>query len=138
MNYFTIGTSWINFDDVEAIRAKVSYAKKKGTLATSRGKSYLMITGYFQAAIILLTVIRRPSSQSHRRGVAISELLSLTDHVIGSSSPVSYIVASSSPLSLRHKTHDYPLSLLHIIVIPSLSPSASLLSHHHRSHRSVS
>ncbi|KAJ0030082.1 hypothetical protein Pint_14766 [Pistacia integerrima] len=31
-NYFTIGTSWINFDDVEAIRAKVSYAKKKGLL----------------------------------------------------------------------------------------------------------
>ncbi|KAJ0031800.1 hypothetical protein Pint_14748 [Pistacia integerrima] len=32
VNYFTIGTSWINFDDVEAIRAKVSYAKEKGLL----------------------------------------------------------------------------------------------------------
>ncbi|XP_031264314.1 class V chitinase-like [Pistacia vera] len=32
VNYFTIGTSWINFDDVEAIKAKVSYAKEKGLL----------------------------------------------------------------------------------------------------------
>ncbi|KAJ0029865.1 hypothetical protein Pint_14615 [Pistacia integerrima] len=30
--YCTIGTSWIGFDDVEAIRAKVSYAKEKGQL----------------------------------------------------------------------------------------------------------
>ncbi|KAK4856692.1 hypothetical protein QYF36_020161 [Acer negundo] len=32
VNYCTIGTSWIGFDDVEAIRAKVSYAKEKGLL----------------------------------------------------------------------------------------------------------
>ncbi|KAM5548141.1 cysteine-rich receptor-like protein kinase 7 [Rosa sericea] len=32
VNYCTIGSSWINFDDVEAIRAKVSYAKKMGLL----------------------------------------------------------------------------------------------------------
>ncbi|KAJ9141186.1 hypothetical protein P3X46_031754 [Hevea brasiliensis] len=32
VNYFTIGTLWINFDDVEAIGTKVSYAKTKGLL----------------------------------------------------------------------------------------------------------
>ncbi|KAJ0031894.1 hypothetical protein Pint_14666 [Pistacia integerrima] len=32
MNFFTTGTNWINFDGVEAIRAKVSYAKEKGLL----------------------------------------------------------------------------------------------------------
>nr|GEU86008.1 putative cysteine-rich receptor-like protein kinase 35 [Tanacetum cinerariifolium] len=32
INYFTFGSSWVGFDDVEAIRAKVSYAKEKGLL----------------------------------------------------------------------------------------------------------
>ncbi|GMN30037.1 hypothetical protein TIFTF001_049580 [Ficus carica] len=32
VNFCTIGQSWFNFDDVEAIRAKVSYAKKMGLL----------------------------------------------------------------------------------------------------------
>ncbi|KAK0601475.1 hypothetical protein LWI29_024598 [Acer saccharum] len=32
VNYFTIGTSWIAFDDVESIQFKVSYAKQKGLL----------------------------------------------------------------------------------------------------------
>ncbi|GLT62605.1 hypothetical protein SLA2020_352270 [Shorea laevis] len=32
VNYFKVGSNWINFDDVEAIKAKVSYAKAKGLL----------------------------------------------------------------------------------------------------------
>ncbi|PWA69659.1 Chitinase II [Artemisia annua] len=32
INYFTFGSSWVGFDDVEAIRAKVAYAKEKGLL----------------------------------------------------------------------------------------------------------
>ncbi|KAK0579129.1 hypothetical protein LWI29_021523 [Acer saccharum] len=32
VNYLTMGTSWIAFDDVEAIQSKVSYAKEKGLL----------------------------------------------------------------------------------------------------------
>ncbi|XP_021672336.2 probable LRR receptor-like serine/threonine-protein kinase At5g37450 isoform X2 [Hevea brasiliensis] len=32
VNYFTIGSIWINFDDVEAIRTKISYAKTKQLL----------------------------------------------------------------------------------------------------------
>ncbi|XP_031284791.1 putative cysteine-rich receptor-like protein kinase 16 [Pistacia vera] len=32
VNFFTSGTNWINFDGVEAIRAKVSYVKEKGLL----------------------------------------------------------------------------------------------------------
>ncbi|KAK2663214.1 hypothetical protein Ddye_001788 [Dipteronia dyeriana] len=32
VNYFTMGTSWIAFDDVESIQYKVSYAKEKGLL----------------------------------------------------------------------------------------------------------
>ncbi|TXG66874.1 hypothetical protein EZV62_008149 [Acer yangbiense] len=32
VNYCTVESSWIGFDDAEAIRAKVSYAKKKGLL----------------------------------------------------------------------------------------------------------
>ncbi|TXG49060.1 hypothetical protein EZV62_024935 [Acer yangbiense] len=32
VNYFTMGTAWIAFDDVESIQYKVSYAKKKGLL----------------------------------------------------------------------------------------------------------
>ncbi|KAL6223764.1 hypothetical protein ACLB2K_002622 [Fragaria x ananassa] len=32
MNYCTIGSSWFNFDDVEAIKTKVSYAKEMGLL----------------------------------------------------------------------------------------------------------
>lgn len=32
VNYCTIGSIWINFDDVEAIRAKISYAKEMGLL----------------------------------------------------------------------------------------------------------
>lgn len=32
MNYWSIGTIWIGFDDVEAIRDKISYAKKKKLL----------------------------------------------------------------------------------------------------------
>ncbi|XP_024182841.1 cysteine-rich receptor-like protein kinase 7 isoform X1 [Rosa chinensis] len=35
VNYCTIGSSWIDFDDVEAISAKVSYAKKMGLLGYS-------------------------------------------------------------------------------------------------------
>ncbi|XP_050374853.1 putative cysteine-rich receptor-like protein kinase 20 [Argentina anserina] len=35
VNYCTIGSSWINFDDVEAIRVKVSFAKKMGLLGYS-------------------------------------------------------------------------------------------------------
>lgn len=35
VNFCTIGRSWFNFDDVEAIRAKVSYAKKMGLLGYS-------------------------------------------------------------------------------------------------------
>ncbi|KAJ0045366.1 hypothetical protein Pint_05398 [Pistacia integerrima] len=31
-NYWSKGTTWIGFDDVEAIRAKVSYAKEKKLL----------------------------------------------------------------------------------------------------------
>ena len=29
MNYCIIGSTWITFDDVESIRAKISYAKQK-------------------------------------------------------------------------------------------------------------
>ncbi|GJS47590.1 chitinase II [Tanacetum coccineum] len=32
INYFNFGSSWVGFDDVEAIRAKVAYAKEKGLL----------------------------------------------------------------------------------------------------------
>ncbi|KAG7942628.1 hypothetical protein I3843_16G113300 [Carya illinoinensis] len=32
VNYCTFGLTWINYDDVQAIRAKVSYAKQKGLL----------------------------------------------------------------------------------------------------------
>ncbi|KAF5445726.1 hypothetical protein F2P56_034756 [Juglans regia] len=32
VNYCTFGLTWINYDDVEAIRAKVSYVKQKGLL----------------------------------------------------------------------------------------------------------
>ncbi|PWA35293.1 Chitinase II [Artemisia annua] len=32
INYFTFGSLWVGFDDVEAIRAKVAYAKEKGLL----------------------------------------------------------------------------------------------------------
>ncbi|XP_035541725.1 class V chitinase-like [Juglans regia] len=32
VNYCTVGLTWINYDDVEAIRAKVSYVKQKGLL----------------------------------------------------------------------------------------------------------
>lgn len=35
VNYCTIGSIWINFDDVEAIRAKISYAKEMGLLGYS-------------------------------------------------------------------------------------------------------
>ncbi|KAK2650768.1 hypothetical protein Ddye_018257 [Dipteronia dyeriana] len=35
VNFFTIGQTWINFDSVEAIRAKVSFAKEKGLLGYS-------------------------------------------------------------------------------------------------------
>lgn len=35
VNYFTMWPVWINFDDVEAIRAKISYAKTKGLLGYS-------------------------------------------------------------------------------------------------------
>jgi GH18 family chitinase len=32
VNYFTAASTWVNFDDVEAIKEKVSYAKKNGLL----------------------------------------------------------------------------------------------------------
>jgi GH18 family chitinase len=32
VNFCTIGPTWINYDDVEAIRVKISYAKQKGLL----------------------------------------------------------------------------------------------------------
>ncbi|KAG6739887.1 hypothetical protein POTOM_057505 [Populus tomentosa] len=32
VNYFVVGSTWINFDDVETVRAKISYAKEKGLL----------------------------------------------------------------------------------------------------------
>lgn len=32
VNYFTVASTWVNFDDVEAIKEKVSYAKKNGLL----------------------------------------------------------------------------------------------------------
>ncbi|KAJ6857402.1 hypothetical protein NC651_038950 [Populus alba x Populus x berolinensis] len=32
VNYFVAGSTWINFDDVETVRAKISYAKEKGLL----------------------------------------------------------------------------------------------------------
>ena len=32
MNYFVAGSTWINFDDVETVRTKISYAKEKGLL----------------------------------------------------------------------------------------------------------
>ncbi|XP_027177136.1 cysteine-rich receptor-like protein kinase 10 isoform X1 [Coffea eugenioides] len=35
VNYCTIGSFWIGFDDVEAIKTKVSYAKEKGLLGYS-------------------------------------------------------------------------------------------------------
>ncbi|XP_024638000.2 cysteine-rich receptor-like protein kinase 19 isoform X2 [Medicago truncatula] len=35
VNYFTVESTWVNFDDVEAIKEKVSYAKKNGLLGYS-------------------------------------------------------------------------------------------------------
>lgn len=32
VNYFSTGSVWIGFDDVEAIRTKISYAKEKRLL----------------------------------------------------------------------------------------------------------
>ncbi|KAL5772844.1 hypothetical protein ACOSQ2_012768 [Xanthoceras sorbifolium] len=35
VNYCTFGTNWISFDDVDAVRTKISYAKKRGLLGYS-------------------------------------------------------------------------------------------------------
>ncbi|KAB2618777.1 cysteine-rich receptor-like protein kinase 4 [Pyrus ussuriensis x Pyrus communis] len=35
VNYCTVGSTWINFDDVEAIRAKIAYVKAKKLLGTN-------------------------------------------------------------------------------------------------------
>jgi GH18 family chitinase len=35
VNYFTVASTWVNFDDVEVIKEKVSYAKKNGLLGYS-------------------------------------------------------------------------------------------------------
>ncbi|XP_038699714.1 receptor-like protein kinase THESEUS 1 [Tripterygium wilfordii] len=32
VNYFIFGSTWINFDDVETVKAKISYAKEKGLI----------------------------------------------------------------------------------------------------------
>nr|POF02784.1 g-type lectin s-receptor-like serine/threonine-protein kinase [Quercus suber] len=40
MNYCIIGSTWINFDDVESIRAKISYAKQKNL----RGYNVFMVS----------------------------------------------------------------------------------------------
>ena len=35
VNYCIIGSNWIGFDDVEAIRAKIAYVKEKKLLGTN-------------------------------------------------------------------------------------------------------
>ncbi|KAF5749541.1 wall-associated receptor kinase-like 5 isoform X1 [Tripterygium wilfordii] len=35
VNYFTVGTTWINYDDVETVRAKISYVRQKGLIGTN-------------------------------------------------------------------------------------------------------
>ncbi|RWR88128.1 wall-associated receptor kinase-like protein 5 isoform X1 [Cinnamomum micranthum f. kanehirae] len=35
VNYFIVGSTWINYDDVETVRAKISYAKEKGLIGTN-------------------------------------------------------------------------------------------------------
>ena len=32
VNFCTVGPTWINYDDVETVRAKIAYAKQKGLL----------------------------------------------------------------------------------------------------------
>ncbi|KAK2659489.1 hypothetical protein Ddye_006022 [Dipteronia dyeriana] len=47
VNYCSVETSWIAFDDVEAIRAKVSYAKEKGLPGYNICKFPMMQIGCF-------------------------------------------------------------------------------------------
>ncbi|RWR88109.1 wall-associated receptor kinase-like protein 5 isoform X1 [Cinnamomum micranthum f. kanehirae] len=35
VNFFIVGSTWINYDDVETVRAKISYAKEKGLIGTN-------------------------------------------------------------------------------------------------------
>ncbi|KAK8649967.1 hypothetical protein V6N13_139619 [Hibiscus sabdariffa] len=78
VNLFKIGSDWINFDDVEAIKAKVSYAKEKGLLGysafqlsnddnwvlsqaaygigTSQSKKLLLIVSVTVAAVVILMI----------------------------------------------------------------------------------
>ncbi|GMI84366.1 hypothetical protein HRI_002105900 [Hibiscus trionum] len=56
VNLFKTGSIWINFDDVEAIKAKVSYAKEKGLLGFSQSKKRLLNVSVTVAAVVILMI----------------------------------------------------------------------------------
>ena len=47
VNYCTVGSSWIGFDDVEVVGIKVSYAGRRSYLVTLCGKCHMKTIGDF-------------------------------------------------------------------------------------------
>nr|GMD28857.1 G-type lectin S-receptor-like serine/threonine-protein kinase [Ipomoea batatas] len=62
MNYFTVESFWIGYDDVEAIKTKVSYAKEKGLLGCVppeyvKGGIYSRKYDVYSFGVLLLQII---------------------------------------------------------------------------------
>ncbi|KAL3744224.1 hypothetical protein ACJRO7_013475 [Eucalyptus globulus] len=72
VNLFRKGSVWINFDDVEAIRAKVTYAKEKGLLGYS-----VFQVGNDQNWVLSRTAQEASEDQQHRRWFWLVMLISI-------------------------------------------------------------
>ncbi|KAL3744230.1 hypothetical protein ACJRO7_013479 [Eucalyptus globulus] len=77
VNFYSKGLVWINFDDVEAIRAKVTYAKEKGLL----GYSVFQINND-QNWVLSRTAQESGEDQQKRRWVWLVMLISIATVVL--------------------------------------------------------
>ncbi|KAF8033796.1 hypothetical protein BT93_C0146 [Corymbia citriodora subsp. variegata] len=72
VNFFRKGSLWINFDDVEAIQAKVTYAKEKGLL----GYNVFQVSND-QNWVLSRTAQQASEDQQHRRWFWLVMLISI-------------------------------------------------------------
>ncbi|KDP35094.1 hypothetical protein JCGZ_11003 [Jatropha curcas] len=88
VNYFVVGSTWINFDGVETIKAKISYAKEKRLL----GYNVFQVTNDDNWALSLAAQDRE-DKESNDHGILLKVLLPIAS-IIGLFASITYCYKS--------------------------------------------
>ncbi|KAK9185765.1 hypothetical protein WN943_026124 [Citrus x changshan-huyou] len=128
MNYFSTRTIWFGFDDVEAVRAKIAYAKEKRLLGYYEYSRLTIIHRDLKASNVLLGEGMKPkiSDFGMARIFAKESLEENTEQVVGTIGYIPPEYASKGVYSTKSDVFSFGVLLLQIISGKRLSMSCGI------------